>query len=211
MGSCGRRVCFVLHLLVQASDVVLSAFEKEFEQLRQLRHANVLLVMARVANELSFVTEYCERGSLHEVLHGKHSDVKAAADKHGSEAKPVLPPDRAWQILLQLASALDFLHSLTPPVVHRDIKSANCLLTAAWTLKLTDFGLAKTQYTAGLPSLYSRCVLFVFHDCGLCLQAVRSPRKASARSISWRQSNGKVLRPARVFQRKPTFTASVVL
>lgn len=49
---------------------------------------------------------------------------------------------------LDVASALEYLHSLTPPVVHRDLKSQNLLLAkdgargARQRLKLCDFGLA---------------------------------------------------------------------
>lgn len=98
---------------------------------------------AKVTGELSLVTEYCERGSLHDILH-------AASEKEEKAGKPLLPPDKQWFLLLQLASALEFLHNQPKPVVHRDVKSANCLITVAWTLKLADFGLARTQQaTAG--------------------------------------------------------------
>jgi serine/threonine protein kinase len=46
---------------------------------------------------------------------------------------------------LDILSALEFLHERDPFVIHGDIKPANLLLTACRTsLKLTDFGLAKT-------------------------------------------------------------------
>jgi serine/threonine protein kinase len=47
----------------------------------------------------------------------------------------------------QAAAALSYLHSHKPPIIHRDIKSQNMLLTQKCVhLKLADFGNAKSQY-----------------------------------------------------------------
>ncbi|HEY0426667.1 MAG TPA: bifunctional serine/threonine-protein kinase/formylglycine-generating enzyme family protein [Pyrinomonadaceae bacterium] len=43
----------------------------------------------------------------------------------------------------QLLDALDYLHTLNPPVVHRDIKPQNLKLTSRGKIKLLDFGIAK--------------------------------------------------------------------
>ena len=48
---------------------------------------------------------------------------------------------RAWAD--QLCDALEYLHSLDPPILHRDVKPANIRLTPGGTLKLVDFGLVK--------------------------------------------------------------------
>ena len=74
------------------------------------------------------ITEYCERGSL--------ADILAKA-----ESARLLTEERKWQLLLQIASALEFLHSRKPAIVHRDVKSSNVLISQAWLAKLADFGL----------------------------------------------------------------------
>ncbi|MFN2126732.1 MAG: serine/threonine-protein kinase, partial [Anaerolineales bacterium] len=43
----------------------------------------------------------------------------------------------------QLADALSYLHSQTPPIFHRDVKPSNLKLTPNNLLKLVDFGLVK--------------------------------------------------------------------
>lgn len=50
---------------------------------------------------------------------------------------------RRITILTEVAAALHFLHTRTPCLIHRDVKSANVLLDKNWTAKLGDFGLIK--------------------------------------------------------------------
>lgn len=54
----------------------------------------------------------------------------------------------SWQrrlcILGQILSAIEYLHTVAdPPIIHRDIKSANILIDASFNASLGDFGLAR--------------------------------------------------------------------
>jgi len=45
--------------------------------------------------------------------------------------------------MLDVAEALDYLHSREQPIVHRDLASKNVLLTKSMHAKIADLGLAK--------------------------------------------------------------------
>jgi serine/threonine protein kinase len=63
----------------------------------------------------------------------------------------VLTLDRVLHYARQIASAMHHLHSQTPAVVHRDLKSHNILLSQGGEIcKLTDFGLSRTMVDEGL-------------------------------------------------------------
>jgi len=55
---------------------------------------------------------------------------------------PSVPWKQKMSFARDIVAAVDYLHTLDPPVVHRDLKAANVLVSASLQLKLSDFGLA---------------------------------------------------------------------
>ena len=53
------------------------------------------------------------------------------------------PPERVLAWARQLCDVLEYLHSQRPPVIFRDLKPANIMITPQGTLKLIDFGIAR--------------------------------------------------------------------
>ena len=51
-----------------------------------------------------------------------------------------LPLETKVSFLLDTAKGLDYLHSRTPAIIHRDMTATNVLLTSELTAKITDFG-----------------------------------------------------------------------
>lgn len=54
-----------------------------------------------------------------------------------------LPPLEALNYALQLCDVFDYLHRQTPPIIYRDLKPSNVLITPDGTLMLVDFGIAR--------------------------------------------------------------------
>ena len=59
------------------------------------------------------------------------------------EKYPRLPPSTERSILLDVATGLEYLHSQTPPIMHRDLTPNNILLTSHMQAKISDLGQAK--------------------------------------------------------------------
>ena len=56
---------------------------------------------------------------------------------------PWLPVKDMIDYALQLCDALSYLHQQTPPVIFRDLKPANVMVTATGSVYLIDFGIAR--------------------------------------------------------------------
>ncbi len=59
------------------------------------------------------------------------------------ENYPNIPSHVKWSILLDVAVGLLFLHSQSPPVIHRDLTANNILLTENMKAKIADLGVAR--------------------------------------------------------------------
>ena len=56
-----------------------------------------------------------------------------------------LPEDQALRWMLPICDALQYLHTRTPPLLHRDVKPANIIVTPGGHPVLVDFGIAKAH------------------------------------------------------------------
>lgn len=105
-------------------------FDNEIHILSNLyspRLVNLVGYTKESSKDRLLVVEFMSNGTLYDVLH-----------------KNPKPPSwgRRIRLALQTAKAIEALHSQYPPVIHRDIKSANVLIDRNFNARLGDFGLA---------------------------------------------------------------------
>ncbi len=68
------------------------------------------------------------------------------------------------RVLEGTCRGLVYLHRHSPPIIHRDLKSANLLLDETFNVKICDFGLARLRdYNTG-----SIFILLLIADTSYC-------------------------------------------
>ncbi|KAL7129492.1 hypothetical protein ABFS83_13G070000 [Erythranthe nasuta] len=107
-----------------------SPAENEVEILSRIYHPRLVNLLGFAVDQNQsklIVVEYMPNGSLFDLLHGSGK-----------------PPGwvKRTRFALQVAWAVQFLHSSSPPIIHRDIKSSNVLIDAKFNSRISDFGLA---------------------------------------------------------------------
>ncbi|XLR34333.1 hypothetical protein S83_062233 [Arachis hypogaea] len=109
-------------------------FCNEISILSRLRHPNVILFLGACTKppHLSMVTEYMEMGSLYYLIHLSGQNKKLSWRRRLKMLR---------DICRQVLSGLMCIHRMK--IVHRDLKSANCLVNKHWTVKICDFGLSR--------------------------------------------------------------------
>jgi serine/threonine protein kinase len=151
---------------------VLEEFIGEINMVSGMRHPNICLFMGACldAPNRAIVTELCENGSLWDALRLPLASPYKVADgvtrdawplelyeqihspprSSGDGERPIVPKGVwPWYLVKRVASGtargMCYLHSGNPPVLHRDLKSANILLDESYTAKLADFGLSRLK------------------------------------------------------------------
>jgi len=116
------------------------AFDREVGVMPRLRHPNLVefIGVASLERPFRIITEYCSGGCCFELLHNcDHIDL-------------------AWwqqhKMCLDVALAMEYLHSYNPQIIHRDLKSLNMLLSTPISgpreeplVKVSDFGLSRMK------------------------------------------------------------------
>jgi serine/threonine protein kinase len=115
----------------QQADFLRDRLFREARSAGRLSHPGIVTIFdADQEGQLAFLAmERVEGSSLHRIL------------AEGRE----LSYAQIFETLRQTAAALDYAHSRK--VVHCDVKPENLMIGAGWTVKLTDFGIAKITST----------------------------------------------------------------
>ena len=144
--DCAVKELFALAPLQGASAAEGRAAAKallhEVAVLARLRHPHCVLFYGLVISQHlhGIVTEYMDGGSVHDIMHIKRRK---------------LTPEEKQRVLRHTASGMAYLHTLEPPLVHRDLKTKNLLADANLTVikvrgSVGVNGCAERSYLGGL-------------------------------------------------------------
>ncbi|XP_022144056.1 LRR receptor-like serine/threonine-protein kinase IOS1 [Momordica charantia] len=138
-------------LLSQASDQGYQQFQAEVKLLLRVHHKNLTSLVGYLneGDHLGLIYEFMKNGNLAEHLSENSSRVLSWQDR--------------LRIATDAAQGLEYLHDgCKPPIVHRDVKTTNILLTENFQAKLADFGLSKSFPTEGNNTYMSTVVAGTF-------------------------------------------------
>ncbi|KAF0720703.1 Aste57867_128 [Aphanomyces stellatus] len=118
------KVINVSHHNQSVSEEILGEFHREVAVVSRLRHPNIVLFLGASIDPPKYclVFEYMENGALTDLIRRRRSPVDF------------------FRIAREIAMGMNYLHLCN--IMHRDLKSANVLLDAYGTVKISDFGLS---------------------------------------------------------------------
>mmetsp|Transcript_20214 Transcript_20214/g.47159 ORF Transcript_20214/g.47159 Transcript_20214/m.47159 type:complete len:293 (+) Transcript_20214:138-1016(+) len=117
------------------------AFEREVAIMPKVNHENLVnfIGISSMQKPLLIITEFCAGGCVFDLLHTDEGDL-SQVQQH--------------KMCMDVALAMNYLHSFDPQIIHRDLKSLNLLLSKRITntsdiplVKVSDFGLSRMKDT----------------------------------------------------------------
>ncbi|CAL9105489.1 unnamed protein product, partial [Musa textilis] len=117
----------------------IKEFQAEAQLLSRVHHRNLVTLVGycKDGHSLGLVFEYAAQGSLRDHLSDKNNTGEVLS----------------WRERLRIAvdaaqAGLEYLHKgCKPPIIHRDVKTSNILLSHNFEAKIADFGLSKAFLT----------------------------------------------------------------
>jgi len=108
----------------------IERFDKEIDLLFNLKHPLIpsLILSFQERGNYYFVMEFVPGRSLEKIL---------------EDSKTQLDEDQVIKWMMQVCEALSYIHSRTPPIILRDLKPGNIMITPDGNVQLIDFGIAR--------------------------------------------------------------------
>lgn len=111
-----------------------SEFRREVWIMSGLVHSNIVQMAGFTMDPFCIITEYIPCGNLYDLIHDKSLELSW---------------NYRWRCALDIAKGMNYLHTTSwPPIIHRDLKSPNVLMSslderAEMVAKVADFGLSQ--------------------------------------------------------------------
>eukprot|EP00339_Tiarina_fusa_P004927 CAMPEP_0117026930 /NCGR_PEP_ID=MMETSP0472-20121206/19743_1 /TAXON_ID=693140 ORGANISM="Tiarina fusus, Strain LIS" /NCGR_SAMPLE_ID=MMETSP0472 /ASSEMBLY_ACC=CAM_ASM_000603 /LENGTH=482 /DNA_ID=CAMNT_0004734057 /DNA_START=39 /DNA_END=1487 /DNA_ORIENTATION=+ len=132
----GTGVAIKKILKADISEDDLEEFSTEILLVSKLRHPNIVQFLgACMEPEFCLVIEFMDRGTLFDCVQQNNLTWKLKAN-----------------MCADVARGMMYLHTRTPPIIHRDVKSLNILVSRDWRCTITDFGLTRIKDKAMLST-----------------------------------------------------------
>jgi serine/threonine protein kinase len=113
----------------------IELFEREARVLSNLDHP-------QIPRFIEFFTEPSDHGSriflVQEFIDGQNLRDIVQDGKHFTEKEVI-------ELALQVTKILEYLHTLSPPIIHRDIKPSNIMIDSRGEVHLVDFGAVRDK------------------------------------------------------------------
>ncbi|TMW63720.1 hypothetical protein Poli38472_002661 [Pythium oligandrum] len=122
----------------------IQRFVHEIKLHMRLEHPRIVSFMGvawTMEDDLQAVVEYLPQGDLRTYLTSCQGNIMI--ERFDEDDGTHHWDDRTFQLAIEIAEALVYLHSLTPAVLHRDLKSRNVLIDDAFHAKVSDFGVSR--------------------------------------------------------------------
>jgi serine/threonine protein kinase/tetratricopeptide (TPR) repeat protein len=108
----------------------IERFDKEIDLLFNLKHPRIpsLILSFQERGNYYFVMEFVPGRSLEKLLENSNGPLNE---------------DQIISWMMQVCEALSYIHSRTPPIILRDLKPGNIMVTPDGNVQLIDFGIAR--------------------------------------------------------------------
>ncbi|RHY51663.1 hypothetical protein DYB34_008732, partial [Aphanomyces astaci] len=123
----------------------MESFMLEIKLMSKMDHPNIVRFVGvawTTLVQLKMLTEYMPRGNVRMLLQDVKSNNGLSIPWGYASGRNNRAPTKL-RIAANVAEALVYLHSNDPPIIHRDLKSNNVLLSNDFEAKLTDFGTSR--------------------------------------------------------------------
>ncbi|KAL3720892.1 hypothetical protein ACJRO7_005664 [Eucalyptus globulus] len=153
LGTLDNGTEVAVKILSKSSKQGYKEFQAEAQLLMIVHHGKLVSLFGYCDDfkHVALIYEYMANGNLRQHLSGK---VKMNPTE---DHLKVLTWSKRLQIAVDAAQGLDYLHNgCKPPIIHRDLKTANILLNENFRAKIADFGLSRAFATEN-DSYVSTC------------------------------------------------------